>query len=221
VERWGIVLSRLQRDEAGISLMEVLIAAAIGSIIATAFLVVFSAFSSSVHLEEARAGALDEVQATTSDLNSELRQGVPLEPGGVIVEKLEAAWPAPELIFYSDRFDSAPGPERYRYFVDNCTAALCDLMRSITVADGGTAPWTYTGSATVNRVVSNVLVGGAPLFQGSDWSTGSEVLTTACDLGTPCLFSLVELVLRVDPDPNTAAENTLEVRHQVRMRNAG
>jgi type II secretory pathway pseudopilin PulG len=214
------MLNRLRYDESGITLTELMVAGAMAAIISAAFLLVFSSFNRSVSLEEARATALREVQAATSDLSVELRQAIPLTDGSFAVASLEASWPAPELVFYSDRAREAAGPERYRYYVSGCSGNLCDLMREVTIADAGGPPWTFTGTANTKRVVANLLSNGDPLFQGADWSTGSEVLTTSCGTSAACDFSLVQISVRVDPDPKISAEEPLKVRREVRLRNA-
>ncbi len=213
------MLNQVRTDESGISLAEVMVAGAIASIIATAFLLIFSSFSRNVSLEEARAGALNDVQQAMTDLTAELRQAVPLAAGQPLIEVLNANWANAELIFHSDRAD-APGPERYRYYVANCSAAHCDLMRDLTVADSAVAPWTFTGAPNTELIVPNLLIGGAPLFRGTEWSSGAEVETTDCDPTTPCEFSLVQIIMRADPDPNLDAEEPLRVRQDVRLRNA-
>lgn len=220
MERGGIVLKTLRTDEGGISLVEVLVASAMASIIATAFLLVFSSFSRGVSLEEARARALTEVQAATSQLASELRQAEAVVADAPPIETLDSAWGTAELVFYSDRADN-PGPERYRYYLANCTATHCDLMRDVTIADSATPPWTYTGSANSRTIITSVVTGGPALFTGADWDSSSEVLTVDCDPSNPCDFSLVKIEIRVDPDPNLDAEEPLTVRQEVRLRNAG
>lgn len=213
------MLKHLGSDESGISLVEVLLAAAMASIIATAFLLVFSAFGRNVSLEEARAAALNDVQQAMADMTSELRQAIPLAADDPVIEVLDASWATAELIFYSDRAD-APGPERYRYYVDNCSATHCDLMRDLTVADAPAAPWTFSGTPNTRLIVPDLLIGGEPLFTGAEWSSGAEVVTTGCDTSVPCEFSLVEIIMRADPDTNITAEEPLRVRHNVRLRNA-
>lgn len=213
------MLRRLAADEDGISLAEVMVAGAMASILATAFLLVFSSFSRNVSLEEARASALSTVQQAMTELTSELRQAVPLASDAPIIEVLDADWATAELIFYSDRAD-APGPERYRYYVANCSATHCDLMRDLTVADSAAAPWTFTGAPNTELIVANLLIDGEQLFSGAEWSSGAEVTTTDCNPTSPCRFSLVEITMRVDPDPNQAAEEPLRVRQEVRLRNA-
>jgi len=220
VERQGKVLRRLWTEESGISLAEVLVASAMASIIATAFLVVFSAFSRGVSLEEERSAALTEAQGAMTSLSAELRQAVRLVPDGPLIEVLESAAPSAELIFYSDRAEDAPGPERYRYVLADCTATHCNLMREVTVADGSAPPWTYSGVPTSRRVISDIMIGGGPIFLGSNWRTGTEVETSSCNTNPRCRFDLVEIELRIDPDPNAAAEEPLLVRNEVRLRNA-
>lgn len=214
------MLKRLLRNESGITLTELMVAGAMAAIISAAFLVVFSSFNRSASLEEAKASALREVQAAAGDLSIELRQAIPLTDGSFAVSSLEAGWPAPELVFYSDRARDAAGPERYRYYVSGCSGNLCDLMRDLTVADAGGPPWAFTGTVRSERVVANVLNDGAPLFQGADWSTGSEVTTASCGTSTACEFSLVRITIRVDPDPKISAEEPLQVEREVRLRNA-
>ena len=218
--RQSLMLTRMHLDESGMTLTEVLLASAMASLIATAFLVIFSGFSRNVSLEEERAAALSDVQSAAADLTGELRQAVRLSGDAPIIEVLESAGAAAELIFYSDRADDAPGPERYRYLLTDCTATHCTLTRQVTVADAATPPWTFTSTPTSNPVVEDVMLGGDPVFRGADWATGSEIFTTSCDLSAPCEFALVQIVLRVDPDPNIAAEEPLLVRHEVRLRNA-
>ncbi len=197
-----------------------MVAGAMATIIATAFVVLFSSFSRNVALEEARSAALSEVQAAAANLTAELRQAVPLAAGDPTVALLDSAWASAEIIFYSDRAEDAAGPERYRYFVDACVDNRCNLMREVTVADSATPPWTFSGTPGTRLVVNNLLADGDALFRGIDWSTGSEVATTDCDAATPCDFSSVEIVIRVDPHPEIDAEQALHVRHEVRMRNA-
>ncbi len=216
----GHVLRRVRFDESGVSLAETLVAAAVAALIATAFLTVFSAFSRSVSLEESRAAALSEVRTAAAAFTVELRQAVRPAADQPIIALLESAGPAAELMFYSDRATDAPGPERYRYYLTDCTATHCNLVREVTVADGPTPPWTYSGAPATRQVVTNVMLGGGPLFLGVDWSSGTETLTTSCDWTTPCAFDLVRIVLRVDPDPDLSAEEPLRVRHEVRLRNA-
>jgi len=214
------MLRRLLRGEAGISLAEVLLASAMASIIAAAFLVIFAGFSRNVSLEEERAAALTEVQGAMADLTAELRQAVRLTADGPIVEVLEASGVNAELVFYSDRADDAAGPERYRYTLTGCTVTHCSLSREIKVADSATPPWTYSGAGTTRVVVNDILRGTGTVFAGADWTTGSEVLTTSCDLAARCTFDLVKIDVRVDPDPNIAAEEPLSIHHEVRLRNA-
>ena len=97
------MLNRLLYDESGVTVTELMVAGAMASIIATAFLLIFSSFNRSVSLEEARATALREVQAGTSDLTVELRQAIPLSDGSFAVASLTSAWPsrAPSRIFGS------------------------------------------------------------------------------------------------------------------------
>ena len=220
MEREFLVLRSFLKDESGISLAEVLLASAMASIIATAFLVIFSGFSRNVSLEEERAAALTDVQAGMADLTAELRQAVRLTADGPIVEVLEASGATAELVFHSDRAEDAAGPERYRYFLTGCTVTHCSLSREIKVADSATPPWTYTGAGTTRVVLNDVLRGPGTLFVGADWTTGSEVLTTSCDLTSPCVFDLIKIDVRIDPDPNIAAEEALSIHHEVRLRNA-
>lgn len=212
------MLRRLWDDETGITLAEVLIASAMTSIIATAFLLVFSAFSRNVSLEEQRAGALSEVQLALNELASELRQAIPITDEGPTVAVLDSAWPTAELIYYSDRSD-APGPELYRYYVSDCSATHCNLMREVTVADSSTPPWTHSGTPTSELVIRDLLIGTEALFSGIEWSGGGEVVTSNCGSSTACAFSLVEIIVRVDPDPNRDVEEPLRIRQAVRLRN--
>lgn len=215
-------MRRLLRDEQGVSLSEVMVATMITALVSAAFYGFFFAFAGDVERQEARATTLESIRPAVSSLVIELRQAVDLDSDSAVVERLDATWASLEVVFYSDRLEDAPGPERYRYFVDNCAGNLCDLMREVTLADVGTGPnWTFTGAAGTTRVLADVRTDGPePLFSGVSWRSGTEATTLQCDLASPCTFEVLRARLRVDPEPGKPSLPVIEIQEDVRFRNA-
>lgn len=207
--------------EAGYSLIEVMVAALITTMVAAVFFAIFSQFSNDALRQERRGNALAELRPAVAELIIELRQAVDVDGNPAIVGTLDADWSDLNLVFYSDRFADTEGPERFRYFLTNCDGELCELQREVTAADPGTGPdWEYTGTPVGNRVLSNVLTDGPePLFSGVSWRGGTEDITLVCGTSPTCLFEVLRIRLRVDPEPGR--ENAvIEIDEDVRFRNA-
>jgi hypothetical protein len=215
-------LSTGWRDERGISLSEVMVATMITALVSAAFYGFFFAFADDIERQEARATTLEGIRPAVSSLVIELRQAVDLDRDTAVVERLDSDWGSLEVVFYSDRLEDAPGPERYRYYLDGCVGNLCELMREMTLADAGTGPnWTYTGAASTTRVLTNVRTDGPePLFSGVSWRGGTEAATLQCDTATTCVFEILRVRLRVDPEPDKPTLPVIEIQEDVRFRNA-
>lgn len=209
------------RAEGGYSLIEVMVATLITTMVAAVFFGIFSQFSNDALRQERRGNALDEVRPAIAEIIIELRQAVDVDGNPAVVGSLDADWDDLDLVFYSDRFADTEGPERFRYFLTNCEGSLCELQREVTPADAGTGPdWTHTATPTGSRVLSNVLTDGSePLFSGVSWRGGTEEVTLECGTSPTCLFEVLRIRLRVDPEPNR--ENAvIEIDEDVRFRNA-
>ena len=212
---------RRLRGERGTTLTEVMVASMLTVMIAAVFLTLFSAFSRNVQVEQQRAEVLRDMRPVIAQLLLELRQAVDLENDGAIIASLDSSWSALEVVFYSDRRDDMLGPEKYRYYVANCSGGLCDLMHETTPADAGSEPdWTYAvGPSTTRVLATNVVASGDPLFEGVSWATGSEVVTTFCDGTTRCIFDVIRIDLRIDPNPNNTTLPEVQILEDVRLRN--
>lgn len=203
------------------TLTEVTVATVITLMVSAAFFTLFSAFSRNVQLEDQRASTLRDIRPVISQMLLELRQATDLDGDGAIIEKLDSSWSSLELIFYSDRRPDIDGPERYRYYLDNCANNICDFVHESTAADTGSGPnWTYDDNTAAERtLIGNVVATGGALLIGVSWNTGAEVLTTSCGGSTRCDFDVVRIDLRIDPTPELGTLAALQIREDVRLRN--
>ncbi len=215
------MIRRLFTDEGGISLVEVMVAALITTMVAAVFYSIFYSFSNDVLRQEQRAASLDQVRPAVTGLIIELRQAVDVDFDTAVVGSLDSDWSDLELVYYSDRFADDEGPERFRYYLSNCNGSLCDLMREVTRADAGTGPnWTYLGTPSAGTVVENVMTDGTdPLFSGASWRGGTETVTLDCGVSSACVFEILRIRLRVDPEPDRDLP-VIDIREDVRFRNA-
>jgi type II secretory pathway pseudopilin PulG len=210
------------KDERGMTLIEVTVAGALSTIIAAAMITMFISLNGNVALQESRANATTEAGTAVSELVVELRQAVDLDGDGFVVASLDGDWSSLDLQFAADRYAGDPGPEWYRYRLDNCSGGLCDLVRDRTVADTGSGPnWTFSSDPMSNVVAQNVIVDGVDhLFEGVSWSTGSEETVDFCgDAFHACEFLMVRIRLRVEPDRLDTGVEPVEVVEDVRLRN--
>ena len=210
------------KDERGMTLIEVTVAGALSTIIAAAMITMFISLNGNVALQESRADATTEAGTAVSELVVELRQAVDLDGDGFVVVSLDGDWGSLDLQFAADRYAGDPGPEWYRYRLDNCNDGLCDLVRDRTVADTGSGPnWTFSGDPMSNVVAQSVVVDGAdPLFEGVSLRTGSEEIVDFCgDAFHACDFLMVRIRLRVEPDRLDTGVEPVEVLEDVRLRN--
>lgn len=213
---------RAQRDERGVTLSEVMVATMITAIVSLAFYSFFFAFADDVHREERRATTLEALRPAVSELVLELRQAVDLDGDTAIITSLDSAWDQLDLTFHSDRMADADGPERYRYYLSSCSTDTCDLYREVTLADVGSGPdYTYTSAPMVSRLLEDVLTDGPDaLFVGVSWRGGYETVTTECGTSDDCVFEVLRVRLRVDPDTLGNPLPVIELQEDVRFRNA-
>lgn len=207
--------------EGGYSLIEVMVATFITTLVAAIFFGIFSQFSNDVLRQERRGNTLDEVRPAVAELMIELRQAVDVDGDVAVVGSLDSSWSGLDLVFYSDRYADTEGPERFRYHLTDCAGGLCELIREVTAADAGSGPnWTYSATPAANRVLENVMTDGSePLFSGVSWRGGTEDVTLACDTSPLCAFEVLRIRLRVDPEPD-APTAVISVDEDVRFRNA-
>ena len=208
-------------DERGMTLVETMVAMLITTLVAAVFYTIFYQFTDDALRQERRATALEQVRPAVAGMIIELRQALDIDSDQAVVGSLDNDWSSAELVFYSDRFADTDGPERLRYYVAGCAAGLCDLLRDVTAADTGSGPnWTYTGAASTQRVVENVLTDGPePLFTGVSWRGGTLETTDQCGTSVSCQFEVLRIRLRVDPEPGSDLP-VIEIYEDVRFRNA-
>jgi Prokaryotic N-terminal methylation motif len=207
--------------ESGVTLVETMVAMLITTLVAAVFYTIFYQFSDDVLRQERRATTLEQVRPAVAGLIIELRQALDVDNDRAVVGTLDNDWDTLELVFYSDRFADSDGPERLRYYLENCASGLCELMRDVTAADSGSGPsWTYTGSVATSQIAENVLTDGVePLFAGVSWRGGTLETTDQCGTSPSCEFEVLRIRLRVDPEPGEDLP-VIEVYEDVRFRNA-
>ncbi|MEO1063280.1 MAG: hypothetical protein AAFZ07_17840 [Actinomycetota bacterium] len=223
------MLTRLRsrrRDDAGTSLVEVVVAATIGALALAAVYSVMWGFTDDVAVATDLANAQRDTRPVMQEIVIELRQAMPASSsaGGDPVEVLSTT----SITFHSDRWD-ATGPERITYTLESCASGLCDLRRTVLSADTSSVSpdWTYDdGDVVVDFVVAEGVVdpatSGEALFAGVEYVSGSPVVTSTCDApgGTACDFPLVAVDLKIDPNGLRDNPRVYEIYEEVRMRNA-
>lgn len=220
-------LRRLVRDERGVSLTEVMVSALLISIITAAFYTVFVGFMGNVRDEQLKSQAQDEGRLALSLVVVDIRQALDLVGDGEAVTELQSisAGDATDRIeFYSDRLAFSDGPERYAYELRNCVAQICELWQELTYATPpAVVPYVYPVVPTREMMIlENVVADGTSVFTGVQIAGAVQTPVAQCDgtIGNRCSFALVEVVIRVDPDPTEPTPRIIEFTEQVRMRNA-
>lgn len=159
-----ITTDRRTQTETGFTLIELIVAVAIFSIISVGLMfLVGSIFSDSSKQGMSLANA-DQTRKLSNQLMQELRNSVPGSNGAYPI----AVANAQELTFYSN-IDGGSDIERVHYYVQNGT-----LKKGVLKQSG--SPPTYTGAETV-RIVQNDLANGAdPIFTyyDSDYDSSSD-----------------------------------------------
>ena len=61
--------------------------------------------------------------------------------------------------------------------------------------------------------------GADPLFSGVSWRGGVESITHECGVTPTCVFEVLRIRLRVDPEPGHDLP-VIDIREDVRFRNA-
>lgn len=201
-------------SEAGMSLIEVTMSGAVAAIVVAAFLAMYAAFQHQVRREDQRAAALAVARPVVARLASELRQAVDGDGDGTVIELLDGG----TVVFDADRLDDAPGPERYRYELVECSGGRCDLRRTVVLADPGGPPWTYRGSGSTQVVLRGV-GDDPPLFVGITMVGSDQVTVTSCGVGDPCSIELVRIDLRIAPAPADPGTRPVQILREARLRN--
>lgn len=210
----------IRTDESGMSLVEVSIAGGLMMIVFGAFFTFFMAFNNDVLRQEQRATTMSELRPALAEMVIELRQAIDPLSDGVLVESLDSAWPTAGVTFYTNMHQDTPGPERVRYYLDNCVGSVCELWRDVSVADSG-PPWVYGSIGTSERVVTRLRTDATdPLFQGVSWQGGAEAVTTDCDTTTVCEFEVIRIRITVDTGAVTDPSSQISIQEEVRFRNA-
>lgn len=217
---------KVARDDTGTSLVEVVIAATVGTLALAATYAVMWGFIDDVSVANDGLQAARESRPVMQALVIELREATPpnAAAAGVPVVGLSNS----SITFATDRW-APPGPELVTYSLENCVENLCDLRRTAIAADADSvAPeWSYDdGVVVINTVVASGIVdpdvSGQPLFAGLEYVNGVATTTSACEAGTatPCAFPLVSIGFQLDPNAQRDEFRPYQLVEEVRMRNA-
>ena len=213
-------------DDRGTSLVEVIVASAIGALCLAAVYTVMWGFTDDVSVASDLAAAQRDTRPVIQALVIELRQSEPqnASAGGNPVLALDTN----AVAFVTDRW-AAAGPELVTYRLESCAAGLCDLRRTVVAADTTSVEpqWTH-GDLTlvVDTIVAENVVdpatSGDALFAGVSYPAGAAVTTASCDTagGTQCDFDLVAVDLKIDPNGLRDNPRVYAIYEEVRMRNA-
>ncbi len=220
------VMRKLRAEEDGITLTELMVATVVLALILGAVYGVLIAFYRNVRDQELKTTAQRQANTAMTGIVINLRQALDLSDIGQPVLELQsiAAGDATDkIVFQSDRMDFQ-GPEEYTYELRNCAANRCELWQDTRWADAPfTEPYVYPAVPDQSRVIlEDVVTGGSSLFRGARWLAGTKTFTDSCDgsPGNQCSFPLVDVSLRVDPDVTRDVPGIIEIREEVRIRNA-
>ena len=223
-----LTVLRSARDrEEGLTLTELMVVTAVMGLVLAATYGVISAFYTNVHNQELKTTAQREATHAVTGMVVSLRQAVDLSDIGQPVLELRsitAGDSTDRLVFQTDRNLDKPGPEQHTYELRNCVANRCELWEDVRWTQAPhTEPYSYPSAADVSAILlRNVVTDGTPVFTGARWVSGTKTFTDSCDgsPGNTCQFPLVEIVLRVDPDVTRDVPRIVEIREEVRIRNA-
>ena len=166
------------RDEAGFSLLELIITCAIMPVVLGAAYLVFITMSGSYSGISAQSEATSEAQRAMDTMSREIRQGQEITSGG---GALAVALPT-ECSFYVD-IDRDGVPERITYYVDGT-----DLYRVQTESASPVYPYGYT-DGVAQRVV-NLTTSSAVVFTYFDESAPTTPVTGTPNVATVCAVGI-------------------------------
>ncbi len=221
------------RDE-GFTVVEMVIATAIISLALASIFTVVTGLMTDLARQSALAQVQRDARPMLESLVVELRQAsAPLSiPSSRPIESV--AWN--RLVFYSDRLQPHPAPEKYVYELINCSngaqGGTCDLRETIYTADTSSVPPDYTFDDDViyrqyvalEGVLADPYVSLGPAFRAVEWvgdpATRTEVVSCESSAeSTRCNAPLIIVDLRVAYS-STVGLNPLTLHEEVRLRNA-
>jgi len=207
------------REEGGFTLVEMSVALILSAMVVGTFVSVFFSFSQNAGDTTAKAEHQEMSRQIVASLVVDLRQAVRAEANGYPIESL-----APDrLVFYTISRD-ATEPVRVIYERIGCVEGECTLQVSRFAAVGfEDGDYEFSGAAFEQHALMRGVLADQPLFGGFDWVGDPKVKTTivSCGSGADCDFPLVSIALRARPFGTSAgARTTLEIREEVRLRNA-
>ena len=224
------------RSDCGVSITELSVVSLIVGLVMAVVMGLFSGFFGNIQVIYDLEDVERQSRPVIRELVIQARQSIARGDAGDLHPVAELAWDT--LSFYSDRlpYDDGGAPELHTYELIDCSngdeGGVCDLQLTVVPPDDPAAEvWTYTGAPSIVRVeLENVLaddpsvVAGGALFEGIEWAgdPASQVVVASCEesTGSDCDFQLVEIHLRVDPNPAKENPRIFEIEESVRLRNA-
>lgn len=173
------LLRALHREDAGMTLAELMVGMLLTSMIATAAVSFLVASRKQVGFHTRVSESAIQANRAADWLSRDLRMAIAPQTG---VQAFQAAGPR-SATFYSN-VNSGPAPWKVTYRVQSG-----NLIRETTPPSGTTAPYTWPASGTTSRTVARGLDTAQPLFR---WLNAAEVLKAGvCGESTsPCATPL-------------------------------
>ncbi len=204
----GVKIKRAVNDNRAMTLIEVLVAAAIFSVLAGMIWVFFKQSYSAQQFTIAQSMAISEAQRGVETLVREAREALPADTGAYPIEKADDF----EFIFYTD-YDRDSAVERVRYFLNGS-----NFYKGVIEPSG--SPLTYPADSEQVTILSRYVRNTAsqPVFTYYDGDYAGR--STDTPLSTPANVSQVRLVhinLRINVEPDKApVDYYLESDAQIR-----
>lgn len=214
-----------QRDDRGLTLIEVMVASLVLAIVMAGIFSLVMSMNDDVHDANGRIDLNNQVLPILSDLVINLRQAEAAAEDGPLSVSAVTVLASDEIVFTSDR-KSVDGPEQYHYQVVNCADGMCDLQLTVTAANPASSTpddWDYVGGASLvdGTVITRVNEPSVsvPLFEGLDWEQGTEAVTTSCNAGLGNYCEFTSVMVRLVVTPQTRSQESRQFSELVRMRN--
>jgi len=228
------IFAFLRRRDEGFTVVEMMIATAITSLTLASIFAVVTGLMTDLARQSSLAQVQREARPMLEGLVVELRQAsAPLSIASSRPIQ-EVAWN--RLVFYSDRLQPHPAPEKYVYELVDCSngaqGGTCDLKETIYTADTSSVPPDYTFDDNVihrqfialENVLADPYVSVGPIFRAVEWvgspATRTEVASCESSVeSTRCNAPLIIVDLRIAYASSTGL-NPMALHEEVRLRNA-
>lgn len=224
-----MMLRKLQREDAGLTLTELLVVSMVTAIVGAILLGMMGSLFNNVGFQFALGDTQAEVRPELRSMIVRIRQARPV--GNTAADDPVSALSWDRLVIH---VDTTPGAttaveqelEKVEYIlvptIINEGTQLYQLERRTFEATNPTVrPLNYSAIASENVVLLEDVIASVaqPLFNGAFFDAAGVKQSVAACAGINCDFSLVELFLQVDPSLTTDNPRIYEIEEEVRLRN--